>query len=127
MRIGEDYGQRLNDKFNNLKPDSLVMLSQTYSSHGFVIDMQEADLLFEHVREANEMEKALVDKCGYVCRLPQPQEHEQGPIQQNLTEVYEELAEKETDNGTSGKGDQFDAKEAAGKEEQQHESDGRDS
>ena len=106
MRIGEDYGQRLNEKFNNLKPDSLVMLSRTYSSHGFVIDMQEADLLFECVREANEIEKALVDKYGYVCRLPQPQEHEreQGPIQKNLTEVYEELVEKETYNGTSGKG-----------------------
>lgn len=129
MRIGEDYGQRLDEKFNNLKPGSLATLSQTYSSHGFVIDMQEASLLFERVREATEIEKALVDTCGYICRLPQPQEQEQqqGPIQQNLTEVYEELVEKENYNGTSEKGEQFGAEEATGKEEQQHDPDGRDS
>ena len=129
MRIGEDYGQRLNERFNNLKPDSLATLSQTYSSHEFVIDMAEASLLFERVREANETEKAIVDDCGDVCRLPQSQkqEREQGPIQRNLTEVYEKLAEKETHNGTSGKGEQVYAEEATGKEKQQHEPDGRDS
>ncbi len=129
MRIGEDYGQRLNEKFNNLKRDSLVMLSRTYSSHGFVIDMQEVGLLFNRVREANDTEKALVDECGYICRLPQlpEQEQKQGPIQRNLTEVYEKLAEKETRNGTSRKGDQFEAEEAPNKEGQQYAPDGRDS
>ncbi len=125
MRIGEDYGKRLNDKFKNLKPDSLDTLSQTYSSHGFVIDMLEAVSLFGNVREANAAEKALVDKCGYVCRLPQPSE--QGFIQQNLTEVYEKLVEKESNNGTSGEREQFDAQEAPDKEDYQYKSDGSDS
>ena len=122
MRIGEDYGKRLNNKFNNLKQDSLDTLSQTYSSHEFVIDMQEAQLLFERVREANEIEKALVDKHGYVCRLPQPQEIErkQGPFHQNLTEEYEKLVAKEARNGTAGKGDQCDAEEDPNKGGQQY-------
>lgn len=70
MRIGEDYGNRLNQKFANMKANSLTLLSQTYSSHGFVIDMQEAAALFERVREASVAEKALVDELGNICRIP---------------------------------------------------------
>lgn len=59
------------------------MLSQTYSSHGFVIDMQEASALFERVREADPREKAVVDAVGNLCRIPSNQ-----LSIQDLTDVY---------------------------------------
>jgi len=71
MRIGEDYGVRLNEKWNNLKPNMLEMLSQTYSSHGFVIDKLEASALFERVRDANEDEERIVKSLGSLAIHPQ--------------------------------------------------------
>lgn len=71
MRIGEDYGHRLNEKWSNLKEKSLTRLSQSYSSHGFVIDSIEASYLFNRVREANVGEMALVDGLGVLARHPQ--------------------------------------------------------
>lgn len=75
MRIGEDYGARLNAKWSNLKnatrQPALDQLSRSYSSHGFVIDFLEAQLLFERVRMANSEEMAIVETLGRVARLPQ--------------------------------------------------------
>lgn len=70
MRIGEDYGKRLNLKWNNLKSEALDLLSQTYPSHGFVIDFLEASSLFNNTRLANEAELALVDGLGELARHP---------------------------------------------------------
>lgn len=101
MRIGEDYGKRLNQHFHNLKPDSLSTLSRTYSSHGFVIDLLEAKALFHHVREADELEKALVEKVGEKCRLPR------SLVVENLTEtftnmVHQEKADERASRGKKG-------------------------
>ncbi|MEZ5999047.1 MAG: hypothetical protein R3B98_10170 [Hyphomonas sp.] len=71
MRIGEDYGARLDVKFSNLKNGALNFLSQKYPSHGFVIDFQESQLLFNRVREATEAEQILVQTVGKSCRMPQ--------------------------------------------------------
>ena len=71
MRIGEDYGLRLNNKYSNLKTGALEMISQSYTSHGFVIDLQEAQLLFNNTREALDSEKELVEKVGGCCRIPE--------------------------------------------------------
>lgn len=73
MRIGEDYGQRLSLKWENLKNGALAALSQDYSSHGFVIDFFEAQSLFHRVRLANETEMKLVLSLGVVARHPQRQ------------------------------------------------------
>lgn len=70
MRIGEDYGKRLNEKWQNLKPDSLRRLSQTYSSHGFVIDRMEASALFQRVRGTTQHEMELVEGLGPAARHP---------------------------------------------------------
>ena len=70
MRIGEDYGKRLNLKWNNLKSGALDLLSQTYSSHAFVIDCLEAQSLFTNVRMATEDETQLVLKLGGLARHP---------------------------------------------------------
>jgi hypothetical protein len=71
MRIGEDYGRRLNLKWNNMREDALGLLSQTYPSHAFVIDYLEACSLFNRVRLANELEMALIDRLGEAARHPQ--------------------------------------------------------
>lgn len=71
MRIGADYGKRLNLKWNNMKQDALDILSQTYSSHGFVIDFLEAQSLFNRVRVANEQEMENLLSLGDITRFPQ--------------------------------------------------------
>jgi hypothetical protein len=86
MRIGEDYGDRLNQKFANLKSRALEFLSQSYTSHGFVIDREEASMLFHRVREADDLEKALVDEIGDTCRIPNSQ-----LVIKNYTDQYSQL------------------------------------
>jgi len=49
MNISYDYGERLNDNSNALKPNSLIQLVSSYPSHGFVIDRKEAGNLFRRV------------------------------------------------------------------------------
>lgn len=94
MRIGEDYGQRLNQKYNNLKQDALSILSQSYPSHGFVIDMDEASRLFLNVREANDIEKKLVTDIGRCARIPN--EHLKFD---NLTEQFKTLSNEGPQDG----------------------------
>lgn len=104
MRIGEDYGLRLDNKFTNLNPNALGLLSQSYPSHGFVIDMQEAEMLFKRVREASDSEKALVERVGDACRIP-----ERRLCIKNLTELYNEISApesiKDEDNDTEKRQD----------------------
>lgn len=72
MRIGTDYGRRLDARSNNLNPNAraLEILADTYSSHGFVIDQAEASELFVNVRAANKSEMKLVEKLGDAARIP---------------------------------------------------------
>lgn len=90
MRLGEDYGVRLNQKFSNLKDGALTQLSQSYSSHGFVIDMEEACALFEHVRGATPNEKALINALGVMARFPG-----ENVQMQNLTDFFGTLGSEE--------------------------------
>jgi hypothetical protein len=69
MKIATDYGQRLALKAQNLKPETLRQLSETYSSHSFVIDYHEAEALFNRVRIANQAEQDLVAALGPVARF----------------------------------------------------------
>lgn len=69
MRIGEDYAKRL-DRYGNLKPGALEMLSNKYTAHSFVIDYVEAKLLFNNVRLVNDQEAKLVADLGDQCRYP---------------------------------------------------------
>ncbi|MCY4461865.1 MAG: hypothetical protein OXC26_15925 [Albidovulum sp.] len=94
MRIGEDYGMRLNKKFGNLNPKALLALSQTYSSHGFVIDREEAGVLFNRVEDADEDAQGLVDSLGSVCRFPG-----ESLDFRNLTEEYQKaLCQEDRDD-----------------------------
>lgn len=97
MRIGEDYGKRLNRKFSNLKPQGLQALAQTYSSHGFVIDIDEAQSLFQRVRLANKFEKRLVEILGNRCRVPGRELH-----YANLTQKFAQIVDEEVGNESDG-------------------------
>lgn len=70
MRIATDYGQRLALKSQNLKSQTLRLLAETYSSHSFVIDRQEAQTLFNRVRTASDAEQAVVEALGGHARFP---------------------------------------------------------
>lgn len=95
MRLGEDYGLRLNQKFNNLKQGALAQLSQSYSSHGFVIDMDEACALFERVREATKIEKSLVQALGPNARFANNQ-----VMLQNLSDLYAGIEVEDSEQET---------------------------
>jgi Serine dehydrogenase proteinase len=49
LQIVSAYGERLDKTASNLKPDGLKRLIEGYPSHEFVIDIEEARTLFEHV------------------------------------------------------------------------------
>src|SRR5690606_16059644 len=53
LQIAFEYGDRLDGKFKNLKPDALLQLVHGYPSHSFVIDRKEARTLFKRVRAPN--------------------------------------------------------------------------
>jgi hypothetical protein len=59
MQIAEDYATRLNRFSRNLKEDQLAQLVAAFSSHGFVIDREEAKRFFINIREPSAEERAL--------------------------------------------------------------------
>lgn len=69
MQIGNHYGDRLNARYQNLKEGAVQYLVQTFPSHGFVIDYEEACEIFERVREAAQAEKKLVEHLGSRARF----------------------------------------------------------
>jgi len=61
LTIALDYGQRLDARTKNLKPNALQMLTSGYPSHGFVIDRKEARQLFNKVRCPIDVEQILAN------------------------------------------------------------------
>jgi hypothetical protein len=76
MKIAIDYGRRLSVKWQNMKKDTLRLLSETYSSHSFVIDQLEAETLFNHVRKADANEIAVISALGRYARFEVPDANE---------------------------------------------------
>lgn len=72
MRIAADYGRRLAVKSQNLKQTTLRALAETYSSHSFVIDRQEAETLFLRVRSVDKNEAAVINALGRPARFQMP-------------------------------------------------------
>ena len=71
MRIATDYGRRLSSRSQNLKANTLKLLSETYSSHSFVIDHLEAATLFTRVRDASAQEMGVVESLERFARFEQ--------------------------------------------------------
>lgn len=64
VRIGNDYAQRGNIRYRNVREERLRDLVEKYSDHAFVIDYREAQALFHRVRKATEAEMALLTALG---------------------------------------------------------------
>ncbi len=70
MSIASEYGERLNASANNLRDGALGILIAGYPSHSFVIDQEEARLLFKNVRGISDKERAVCDALGGLSRNP---------------------------------------------------------
>ena len=70
MRIGEEYGERLNEVGGNLRPEALEKLLAKYPSHSFVIDRRETKKLFNNVREPTQEESDLVKSLDFLAWKP---------------------------------------------------------
>ncbi len=66
LLIAVEYGNRLAG--NNLKRDAVERLATGYPSHGFVIDLREAETLFKNVHAPSETEERLGDSIEHVTR-----------------------------------------------------------
>jgi hypothetical protein len=95
ISVAKAYGERLG--LTNLKPGALDKLIEQYPSHGFVIDMQEAQDLFQEVKRFSSGEQAIYSRFDNIVRYPRVE----APFSWNVGSwVAEELA-KEKQNGRS--------------------------
>ncbi len=69
MRIAISYGERLAAVTQSLKVNALDTLTRGYPSHSFVIDLTEANELFNNVRALTTTESALVASLGDRARV----------------------------------------------------------
>lgn len=74
LLIAHKYGDLLNDRARNLRPDTLDNLTRNYPVHTFVIDRRQAEKLFNNVRAPSVEEVALAERLGksamFPCELP---------------------------------------------------------
>jgi len=70
LKIGEAYGLRLVELSENLRPRALKRLVHDYPSHDHVIDRREASELFLNVRDASDLERALLNQMEGAERYP---------------------------------------------------------
>lgn len=70
MNIGLEYGSRLAKTSKNTFDNTLQKLANSYPSHGFVIDREEAKELFENVRTPTDKEYELLNLLAHVSKIP---------------------------------------------------------
>lgn len=99
MRIAIDYGRRLAVRSQNVRNHTLKVLAETYPSHSFVIDLQEAVGLFNRVRRANVEELALIDCLADHARFDLSGS---SPV---IAEALHETPDKSQGVGTDAKAD----------------------
>lgn len=71
MSIASQYGKRLLSAGQNIEESALEFILSEYPSHGFVIDRNEASMLFKNVRKPKKSEKILEDMLGNQARRPE--------------------------------------------------------
>lgn len=103
LKIGEEYGSRLSNISLNLQEDALKLLVHGYPSHGFVIDKREATELFIHVRDASDLESALLKTLRGAVRIPQRDEPLIGILSQPKKEATSDA--DNTQDNTPGSAD----------------------
>ena len=99
LRIAQNYGENLNQKFKNLKDDALNKIIANYPSHQYVIDRKEARELFERVVEPKTPEIIKLYETSYKIS--------RNYVYSNLIVTFiKELAEKNVGkNGAKGESD----------------------
>lgn len=95
MQIAFDYGERLNAMVQSLKPNALISLVGSYSSHGFVIDRKEAAELFVNVAAP---EGATANIYDFVRGIINKQPHPRNVIVADLVQLTQ------SQNGTFPEG-----------------------
>ena len=70
MTIAGAYGRRLLKEAENISSDALDLILSAYPTHGFVIDRQEAEKLFDNVRGPTSAETELAEELGDAARWP---------------------------------------------------------
>lgn len=108
MSIASHYGQRLLNKGRNIESVKLQTLTSQYPSHGFVIDRQEASLLFKRVREPNLDEALLAERLDEKALWPNSSDLNQPMfkfLNTERTATEDERNEEQTggDNDTEAK------------------------
>lgn len=109
MKIGYEYGTRLSEVSKNCKDDTLNRLTYTYPSHGFVIDRQEATLIFHNVREPNRTEIELIEAFENLVLDPSSES-----IIGYVSSPKEELKNENGDKGRSGETSDTDSGKSSG-------------
>jgi hypothetical protein len=97
--IARAYGKRLSAMSNNLKPNALDQLIDSYPAHGFVIDYDEAKELFNRVDEFKVSENNLYRLFAPVMRAP----HQDGIVLDiaDLVPIEEESTDEKVNNESS--------------------------
>ena len=119
MTIAKDYGKRLWIKSKNFTLEKLQALAESYPSHGFVIDLREAETLFKNVRACSESEQKLLNALGQVAieSGTQPVAMYLSPVPGEKDEIAESSSTGQAgppDNAAGGTGgDEGDPKGAA--------------
>jgi hypothetical protein len=104
MKIADDYGQRLALKWQNVRPGAVTRLAETYSSHSFVIDRDEAAELFVRVREASLEERQLVEALAVFGRFQLPRDQKAFLALHDLQPQEQPDADHENEGGSHNGG-----------------------
>jgi hypothetical protein len=102
LSVADSYGRRLLESGGNSSLPALKFLATDYPSHGFVIDREEASMLFSQVREPDAVEAALAEKMGQRARFPTFGGGPQNVIEILSNEPREQEAETHDRRGERG-------------------------
>lgn len=98
VSIAHDYGIRLDQGSRNLKNEySIRILVSTYSSHGFVIDRNEAKQLFKIVEDPTEDMEAIFSILGEMALFPLEEDEPPTIIYINQGETNEPEGDTKSD------------------------------
>jgi hypothetical protein len=109
MKIAAEYGKRLLATGNLKSEDSLIKLTHGYPSHGFVIDKQEAEELYNKIRQPNDNEIEMAERLKPVINVelqktPAAVHYIKPPTQEQIAALNPtpEVKGGQTNEGTSG-------------------------
>lgn len=94
ISIAQQYGESLNSKSKNLKDKALNNLIAGYPSHSYVIDIKEAETLFNKVRLQNEKEAVVFAELDSFISVSNVVERGQDSVIFYVKDLIDALLEK---------------------------------